>query len=96
MRFAGLGLQGKFVIALLIAAALPFLLGLVVFESTGFKHLLAERGKLHQMEALTLVRAINQASDGHGEMLRTWVAADPTLNTQNALLRTLDRWRDAR
>jgi hypothetical protein len=24
------------------------------------------------------------------------VSADPTLNTQNALLRTLDRWRDAR
>lgn len=79
MRIRGIGLKGKFVIALLISAALPFLLGLLVFESASYKHLLAERGKLHQMEALTLARALNQASHAYGEELRTWITADPTL-----------------
>ena len=55
MSFGSLGLKGKFVVALLVAAALPFLVGLVVFESKGYQHLLEERGKRHQMEALTLV-----------------------------------------
>ena len=46
MRFGGLGLQGKFVVALLVAAALPFLVGLVVFESKGYQHLLQGAGKI--------------------------------------------------
>ena len=79
MRFGSLGLQGKFVVALLVAAALPFLVGLVVFESKGYQHLLEERGKRHQMEALTLVRALDQASTAQGEILRTWLAAEPAL-----------------
>lgn len=79
MRFIGLGLRGKFVAALLVAAALPFVVGLVIFESSGYRHLLRERGKFHQMEALTLVRALDQASVSRGESLRTWLAADPAL-----------------
>lgn len=79
MRLGGLGLKGKFVVALLVAAALPFVVGLAVFESNGYQHLLAERGKLHEMEALTLVRSIEQASTGQGETLATWIEADPRL-----------------
>lgn len=79
MRFGGLGLQGKFVVALLVAAALPFIVGLVIFESTGFQHLLNERGKFHQMEARTLVRALDQASEAQGEILQTWIEADRAL-----------------
>ncbi len=79
MRLGGLGLKGKFVVALLVAAALPFVVGLAVFESNGYQHLLAERGKLHEMEALTLVRAIEQASTCQGETLATWIEADPRL-----------------
>lgn len=74
-----MGLQGKFVVALLVAAALPFLVGLAVFESTGYQHVLRERGKFHQLEALSLARAIEQASRDQGELLRTWLAADPAL-----------------
>lgn len=79
MRLGGLGLKGKFVVALLVAAALPFVVGLAVFESNGYQHLLAERGKLHEMEALTLVRSIEQASTCQGETLATWIEADPRL-----------------
>lgn len=77
MKFGGMGLQGKFVVALLVAAALPFVVGLVVFESNGYQHLLRERGKFHQMEALALARALDQASVFQGEILSTWLAADP-------------------
>jgi len=79
MSFGSLGLKGKFVVALLVAAALPFLVGLVVFESKGYQHLLEERGKRHQMEALTLVRALDQGSTFQGEILRTWLTAEPAL-----------------
>ncbi len=79
MRFGGLGLQGKFVVALLIAAALPFVLGLIVFETSGYQHLLTERGKLHRQEARVLVRELDQASDEQGESLRTWLAGDPAI-----------------
>lgn len=96
MRLGGLGLKGKFVVALLVAAALPFVVGLAVFESNGYQHLLAERGKLHEMEALTLVRAIEQASTCQGETLATWIEADPRLrkwvhsNNEGLLTRSPD------
>lgn len=79
MKKGFLGLQGKFIAALLIAAALPFLVGLTVFETIGYHHLLAERGKLHRIEALTLARALNQASDAVGWQIHTWLAAEPAL-----------------
>lgn len=79
MKRGGLGLQKKFVVALLVAAALPFLVGLLVFETIGYRHLLAERGKLHQMEASTLADTVNQASMAEGGQLRTWLSGDPSL-----------------
>ncbi len=80
MKRGGLGLQNKFLVALLIAAALPFLVGLVIFETIGYRHLLAERGRFHEMEAITLEHSIDQASMAEGEKLRTWLVADPALN----------------
>lgn len=79
MKKGALGLQGKFVGALLIAAALPFMVGLVVLETIGYQHLLAERGKFHQMEALTLSNALDQASEAVGEQFLTWLVAEPNL-----------------
>ncbi len=76
MIFRGLGLQGKFIIALLVAAALPFLIGLLSLETVGYRHLLAERGKLHHQQALTLVNALDQSSRNQSSRLRTWLAAD--------------------
>jgi serine phosphatase RsbU (regulator of sigma subunit) len=79
MKRGVLGLKEKFLVALSIAAALPFLVGLIIFEIGGFRHLLAERGKLHQLEALTLARALDQQSIAEGGQLRTWLAAEPSL-----------------
>ena len=79
MRAGRLGLRGKFIVSLLIAAALPFLVGLLFFEASGYRHLLAERGRLHHLDALNLVRALNQASDGQGRSLRAWLSADPVV-----------------
>ena len=79
MKTPGIGLRGKFVVALLVAAALPFLVGLVVFQSTGYRHLLDERGKLHQMQARSLARALDLAARAQGENLRTHLAADSAL-----------------
>lgn len=70
------GLQGKFIIALLVAAALPFLAGLIAFETIGYRVFLAERGKLHQTEAMTVARALDQASHANGNELHTWFSAD--------------------
>lgn len=70
------GLRGKFLVGLLIATALPLVIGLVALETWGYRHLMNERGRLHEMEAMTLVRAIDQASDAQGEQFRTWIAAD--------------------
>lgn len=74
-----LGLQGKFIVALLVAAALPFLVGLAVFETIGYRHLLEERGRYHHMEALTLVRALDQAGDAVGGQMHTWLVAQTGL-----------------
>lgn len=73
------GLRGKFLVGLLIATALPLVIGLILLETWGYRHLLNERGRLHEMEAMTLVRAIHQASEAQGEQFRTWVAADPAI-----------------
>ncbi len=79
MKLVSPGLRGKFVGALLIAAVLPLLVGLVFLETLGYRQLLAERGKLHQMQAYTLVRALNQASKAQAGQLRNWLAADPRI-----------------
>jgi serine phosphatase RsbU (regulator of sigma subunit) len=74
-----MGLQGKFVIALFVSAVLPFLVGLAVFETSGFQHLLNERGKLHHSEAHHLAAELDQSADELGELLQTWLTADPAL-----------------
>lgn len=81
MKFEKPGLQGKFIIALLVAAALPFLAGLIAFETIGYREFLAERGERHQIEAVALVRALDQASEAKGEELKTWITADRSLIT---------------
>ncbi len=63
--------------ALLIAAGLPLLVGLVFLETIGFRLLLAERGKLHPSQAATLLRALDQASQEQAGHLRSWISADP-------------------
>ncbi len=73
------GLRGKFVGALLIAAGLPLLVGLVLLETAGFRLLLAERGKLHQSQAATLLRVLDHASQEQAGLLRSWISADPAL-----------------
>jgi hypothetical protein len=80
MRFVGVGLQGKFVIALLVSAALPFLIALAVFETSGFRYFMDERGRFHHMEAANLVHALDEAADSHGGMLQIWLAAEPALS----------------
>ena len=87
------GLRGKFLVGLLIATALPLVIGVILLETWGYRHLLNERGRLHQMEAMTLVRAIHQASEAQGEQFRTWVAADPAIVD---LVRSTNRGLEAR
>lgn len=80
MKFVGVGLQGKFIIALLVSAALPFLISLAVFETSGFRYFMDERGRFHHMEAANLVHALDEATDSHGGMLQIWLAAEPALS----------------
>jgi serine phosphatase RsbU (regulator of sigma subunit) len=75
-----MGLQSKFVVALLVSAALPFLIALAVFETSGFRYFMDERGRFHQMEAANLVRALDEEADDHGEMLQVWLTAEPALS----------------
>jgi len=79
MKLVSPGLRGKFVGALLIAAVLPLVVGLIFLETLGYQHILAERGKLHQMQAYTLVRALDQASKAQAGQFRSWLAADPKI-----------------
>ncbi|BCU75539.1 SpoIIE family protein phosphatase [Luteolibacter sp. LG18] len=79
MRFHLPGLRGKFVAALLIAAAVPLVVGLIVLETIAYRGMVRERGKMHQMEALTLVQAIQQASNEEGKLFATWQDADAAL-----------------
>ena len=76
MKLVMPGLRGKFVGALLVAAVLPLLVGLVFLETLGYQHLLAERGKLHQMQAFTLARALDQSSKVLGGQFRIWLAGN--------------------
>ena len=75
-----LGLHGKFVISLLVAAALPFVIGLIFFETIGYRLMVAERGGKHRMESAALVAAISQATNGEAEKLRAWLGGEPQLS----------------
>lgn len=74
-----LGLHGKFVISLMVAAALPFFVGLIFFETLGYRYLIEERGRQHQVEAAGLISAINQAANAEADKLRTWLASEHEL-----------------
>jgi len=75
-----IGLQGKFVISLLIAAALPFVIGLIFFETVGYRLMVAECGEKYRMESAALAAAIGQATSAEAEKLRAWLGSEPELN----------------
>ena len=74
-----MGLRGKFALALAIAALIPFVVGLVVLETFGFRHLLATKGRLHEAEARAISRSLESAVEFQARNFWSWVAADPSL-----------------
>ena len=75
-----LGLHGKFLVSLLIAAALPFGIGLIFFETVGYRLMVAERGEKHRLESAALATAIGQATNAEAEKLRAWLSSESELN----------------
>lgn len=71
------GLRGKFAVALIVASLLPLAVGVVVLQTAGFRHLLAERGRVHEAEAHSLSAALDLAVAAEAGKLRTWLAARP-------------------
>ncbi len=74
-----MGLRGKFALALAIAALLPLLVGLVVLQTYGFRHLLATEGKQHEAEAAALARSLEGAVEAQAGSFWSWIAADPAV-----------------
>ncbi len=74
-----MGLRGKFALALAIAALLPLLVGLVVLQTFGFRHLLATEGRQHEAEAAALARSLEGAVESQAGSFWSWVAADPAV-----------------
>jgi phosphoserine phosphatase RsbU/P len=74
-----MGLRGKFALALAIAAVLPLVAGFIVLQTLGFRHLLATKGRLHQAEAKTLARSLDNAVESQAGHLWSWMAADPSV-----------------
>jgi len=79
MIWRRLGLHGKFILSLLVAAALPFFIGLIFFEAMGYRYMIEQRGRQHQIEADALISAISQASNAEADKLRTWLASEQDL-----------------
>lgn len=75
-----LGLHGKFLVSLLIAAALPFGVGLIFFETVGYRLMVAERGEKHRLESAALAAAIGQATNAEAEKLKAWLSSESELN----------------
>ena len=94
MKLGAVGLLGKFVVALVIAAALPLLVVVLVLHTIGFSYLVRERGRAHEAEARHFSGLLEQAMDGQAMSMRSWLAADDGLRrfvTQaNAGLATRD------
>lgn len=84
------GLHGKFVIGLLVAAALPFFIGLIFFETLGYRYLIEQRGREHQVDAAALISAISQAANAEADKLRTWLASESDLGNELARLSGAD------
>lgn len=75
------GLHGKFVISLLIAAAMPFFAGLLFFEVFAYRHMIGEQGDVHQLEASALIASINLAANAEGEKMISWLSSgDPLVD----------------
>lgn len=72
-------MRGKFIAALVVAAIVPLLIGLFVLQTLGFRHLLAERGRIHEVEAGALSSALGEAVAAKAARLRTWIRARPVL-----------------
>ncbi len=73
------GLRGKFVAALLVASLVPLVIGIVVLQTVGFGHLLAERGALHETEARGLSRSLDLAVAGEAGKFRAWLVGRPAI-----------------
>lgn len=67
-------------VSLLVAAALPFVIGLIFFETVGYRLLVAEHGERHRMESAALAAAVGQATNAEAEKLRAWLGSEPELN----------------
>jgi hypothetical protein len=74
-----MGLRAKFALALAIAALLPLVAGFIVLQTLGFRHLLATKGRLHEAEAKTLARSLDNAVESQAGHLWSWIAADPAV-----------------
>lgn len=72
-------LQGKFLMGLLIAAALPCFIGLVLFEGINYQHEIQEAGRIHHMEAVAMVSSIHQSARAEAEKFRAWLELDSSL-----------------
>lgn len=71
------GLRGKFALALIVASVLPLAVGVIVLQTAGFRHLLAERGRVHEAEAHSLAASLDLSVAGEAGKLRTWLDARP-------------------
>ena len=79
MKVGVIGLRGKLVIALVITAAVPLVIGIVVLHTAGFRYLLAERGRAHAAEAHHLAGSLEQEVEGQATSLKSWLTADASL-----------------
>lgn len=75
VKLLGLGLRGKFLLALIVAAVVPLVIGVLVLQTAGFQHLLAERGRVHEAEARALAKGLDLALVAEGGKLRAWIRA---------------------
>lgn len=79
VRLPPMGLRAKIALALAIAAVLPLVVGLVVLQTFGFRHLLATQGRLYEAEAKTLARSLENAVESQAGHFWSWIAADPAV-----------------
>ena len=95
MNWPGMGVRGKFVVALVMAAALPLLVGVIVLHTVGFRYLMGERGRLDAAEARILSGLLEQAVEARAAGFRSWIAADRSLLEYAAQGSELQSRRDA-
>lgn len=79
MRGKGMSLRSKMMIGLLIAVALPYLVGITILRTVSYPQHLSARGKLYQAEADSAGAALEQAVRGESERFRLWMTSHPDL-----------------